>query len=60
MPQFNKNSVSLIWLLLKIYVRVLKCRTHTHLPGNLEGVQGTELGTYPCLVAVTTSGVPRR
>lgn len=34
--------------------------TRTHLPGSLEGVQGTELSTYPCLVAVTTNGVPRR
>lgn len=36
------------------------CIANTRLPGNLEGVQGTEFGTYPCLVATTTEGVPRR
>lgn len=35
------------------------CIINTHLPGSLEGVQGTEFGTYPCLVATTTEGVPR-
>ena len=42
------------------YVFLAHTHNKHHLPGNLEGVQGTEFGTYPCLVAVTTNGVPRR
>lgn len=36
------------------------CTANARLPGSLEGVQGTELATYPRLVATATEGVPRR